>query len=144
MGVTAKGDEQEKEKGKRGESKAFGKYDTVPSLFHSSQTASHLELINKLENLTRNKRGNGEEAGGVVSEGGPAMTHFPAICCSIPVFNLMCPFAAEAQGFPRPPPSCCSPPCNAPFRTSSGSSRRALRLIFLSNAASIFPIRSAF
>lgn len=55
MGVTTKGEKQEKEKGKR-ESKAIGKYDTVPSLFHSSQTAAHLEDINRLENLTRNRR----------------------------------------------------------------------------------------
>lgn len=44
---------------RRGESKTIGKYDTVPSLLHSSQTVAHLEHINKLENLTRNKRGNG-------------------------------------------------------------------------------------
>lgn len=65
---------------RRRESRAIGKYDTVPSLFRSSQTAAHLEDINKLEKLTRNKRERmGEETGGVVSEGGPLVTHFPAI-----------------------------------------------------------------
>lgn len=65
---------------RRRESKGIGKYDTVPSLFRSSQTAAHLEGINKLEKLTRNKRkGMGEELGGVVSEGGPVVTHLPAI-----------------------------------------------------------------
>lgn len=65
MGVATKGDEQEKETGekRRRESKAIGKYDTVPSLFRSSQTAAHLEDISKLEKLTRNKRA-GAEGGG--------------------------------------------------------------------------------
>lgn len=106
-------------------------------LFSSRQTAAHLEYMNKLENLTRNKRGMGEGERGSGERVGPSGDSLS--CYSAPSRCLIyVSFCGRGTGLPPcsslfllPSLSFCS------FRTSSESSHRALGFSF-------FPFLSLF